>query len=60
MHDKNKNLKNRIAFATCLELGKLTSDDQLAANLLLKQNVIVDAVAWDDPSVQWQKFDAVI
>lgn len=60
MHDKNNNLKNRIAFATCRDLGKLTPDDQLAANILLKQNVIVDAVAWDDPDVQWQNFDAVI
>jgi hypothetical protein len=60
MHDKNNNLKNRIAFATCRDLGKSTPDDQLAADILLKQNVTVDAVAWDDPEVQWQKFDAVI
>jgi hypothetical protein len=60
MHDKNNNLKYRIAFATCHDLGKLNPDDQLAANVLLKKNLIVDAVAWDDPNVLWQNFDALI
>jgi hypothetical protein len=56
----SNNLKPRIAFATCQNLGKLTPDDQLAADLLMKLNVIVDAVSWDDPEVRWQKYDAVI
>jgi hypothetical protein len=50
----------RLAFATCLHLGKLTLDDQLAADLLQYQNIIVDAASWDDPEVQWQNYDAVI
>ncbi len=54
------NLKRRIAFATCQNLGKLTPDDQLAADLLMKQDVIVDAVSWDDPEVRWQNYDSVI
>jgi hypothetical protein len=66
VHDKNVALigdqqqMKRVGFATCLNLGKLTPDDQLAADLLLKQNINVDAVAWDDPSIQWKSFDAVI
>jgi hypothetical protein len=60
MHDKNNNLKNRIAFVTCRDLGRLTPDDQLAADILLKNNVMVNAVAWDDPDVKWQELDAVI
>jgi glutathione synthase/RimK-type ligase-like ATP-grasp enzyme len=50
----------RLAFATCLNLGKLTPDDQLAADLLQHQNIIVDAASWDDPEVKWDKYDAVI
>jgi hypothetical protein len=53
-------LKPRIAFATCQDLGKLTSDDQLAADLLAKQNVFVEAASWDDPGIHWQKYNAVI
>ncbi len=54
------NLKPRIAFATCQDLGKLTPDDQLAADLLMKQNVIVETASWDDPEIRWQNYDAVI
>lgn len=53
-------MKRRIAFATCQDLGKLTPDDQLAANHLVAQNIVVDAVSWDDQQVQWQNYDAVI
>jgi hypothetical protein len=60
MHDKNNNLKYRIGFATCQDLGKLTPDDQLAADILMERNVIVDVVAWDDPDIEWQTFGAVI
>lgn len=52
--------KHRIAFATCHDLGGLTPDDQLAADLLMKQNIVVDATAWDDPEIRWQNYDAVI
>ena len=54
------NLKPRIAFATCQDLGKLTPDDQLAADLLVKQNVFVEAASWDDSEIQWRNYNTVI
>ncbi len=53
-------MKPRIAFATCQDLGKLTPDDQLAADLLVKQDVFVEAASWDDPAIQWQNYNTVI
>lgn len=50
----------RIAFATWKGQPCVTPDDQLAANELETLGCPVAGVAWDDPEVRWDGFDAVV
>lgn len=50
----------RIAFVTYQALPNLSSGDQLVLPYLHELDTIVVAVAWDDPAVAWEAFDAVI
>jgi glutathione synthase/RimK-type ligase-like ATP-grasp enzyme len=49
-----------IAFATSSEFSQLTSDDQLAAQALRAQGLNVDAVLWDNPSLDWNAYAAIV
>lgn len=49
----------RLAFVTCAAVPDLTPDDQLAAAALNTHGATVASVVWDDPAVDWQRFDAL-
>lgn len=49
-----------IAFVTCAELLDLDPDDQHAVSALADRGVAVQAVAWDDPSADWNCYDLVV
>ncbi|WP_313406557.1 hypothetical protein [Aeromicrobium sp.] len=47
--------ESRIAFATCAKLAEGFEDDREAARLLGAEFVV-----WDDPEVDWSRFDLVV
>jgi hypothetical protein len=49
-----------VAFATCREYAYLDPDDRLLLAPLAALGVTVEAAIWDDPSVAWDRFEAVI
>lgn len=51
---------NRIAFVTYAESPAITSDDWRVIPLLESYKIHVEAAAWDDPSVRWHEYDAII
>ena len=50
----------RVAFVTYRGLPDLNADDRRAAAALSALGVRVDAVCWDDASVDWLPFNAVV
>ena len=51
---------SRVAFVTFRGRSDLNRSDAMVVPLLAKLGVIVDAKAWDDHSVDWSVYDAVI
>ena len=49
-----------IAFATSADHRNLTDDDRLAATALEQRGARVAPAVWDDPSIDWTKFDCVV
>lgn len=49
-----------IALVTWSGHPALTEDDGLAAAALAARGHRVDAAAWDDPRVRWERFDAIV
>jgi hypothetical protein len=49
-----------IAFATCREYADLDPDDRLLIEPLAALGVRVEAAVWNDPAVDWTRFDAVV
>jgi glutathione synthase/RimK-type ligase-like ATP-grasp enzyme len=50
----------RIAFATYNQLPELASDDQMVLGPLATLGIETDGVTWDDPQVDWSRYDAVV
>ena len=50
----------RVALVTCRDLPDLNADDRLAADALTQLGLTADAVCWDDPSVDWLGYRAVV
>lgn len=50
----------RVAFATCEPRQQMWDDDQLSAAVLAHHEVAVEFVAWDDPAVEWERFERVV
>lgn len=50
----------RVAFATCREYADLDPDDLLLIDPLDDRGIDVEAATWDDPTVDWARYDAVI
>src|SRR5271165_383088 len=50
----------RIAFVTYAKIPQLTSDDQLGVEALRRRGIRVDGVCWDDATVSWKQYDAVV
>jgi glutathione synthase/RimK-type ligase-like ATP-grasp enzyme len=50
----------RIALVTYSRLPDLSADDRLVLAPLARRGVRAEAAAWDDPSVQWDGYDALV
>lgn len=50
----------RIALATARRWVVLTSGDALVARMLADRGHRVDAAVWNDPDIDWSRFDAVV
>lgn len=50
----------RIALATCSSLPDLEVDDAPLIPALAARGVTAEPVVWDDPSVDWSAYDAVV
>ncbi|HVO73410.1 MAG TPA: hypothetical protein VMT35_05270 [Ignavibacteriaceae bacterium] len=50
----------QTAFVTYSRIPNLTEDDKILAEYLSQKNISVRPVLWDDETVDWQRFDAVI
>jgi hypothetical protein len=49
-----------IALVTCAEIPELEPDDRLVAGPLRALGVASEPVVWDDPSVDWDRYDLVV
>ena len=49
-----------IAIVTCSAFADLDPDDQLLLPALTNQGLAFEIAVWDDPSVDWQRFDLVL
>src|SRR5688572_26525940 len=50
----------RVALVTCRKVPALTDDDRLLQPALESHGAAAEAVAWDDPGVDWSRFDRVV
>ena len=49
-----------IALATCAEYADLDVDDRRLLEPLARLGVAAEPAVWDDPAVDWRRFDAVV
>lgn len=54
------NLTMQVAFVTYGKEPDLTIDDKILVQYLSRKNITVSPALWDDPSMDWQKFDAIV
>jgi len=52
--------KHSIAFVTSTEQPLMSNDDALTASMLSDLGYETKAMPWDDNSIDWKKFDAVV
>lgn len=50
----------RVALVTCAELPRLDTDDQLVVPPLRALGADVETPVWDDPAVDWTRFDLAV
>ena len=50
----------RIALATCAALPRLALDDQLLASALRERGGEASPQVWNDPAIDWARFDRVV
>jgi glutathione synthase/RimK-type ligase-like ATP-grasp enzyme len=49
-----------VAFATCSRVPQLDDDDRLCLPALRDRGVDVEPAVWDDPTVDWDRYDLVV
>lgn len=49
-----------VAIVTCQEIPDLEPDDRLLLHPLRALGIEVDVVVWDDPTVDWSRYDLVV
>jgi hypothetical protein len=49
-----------IALVTCAEFADLYPDDQLAVEPLAALNITAEPAVWDDPDVDWNRYDLAV
>ncbi|GHJ13708.1 MULTISPECIES: ATP-grasp domain-containing protein [unclassified Micromonospora] len=59
-HHQSTRGEPRVAFVTCSALPDLDPDDRLALGPLAARGVAVDGAVWDDPAVDWSRYDLVL
>ncbi|MGN9808545.1 ATP-grasp domain-containing protein [Micromonospora sp. BQ11] len=59
-HHQSTRGKPRVALVTCAELADLEADDRLVIDPLAARGVVADAVVWDDPTVDWSRYDLAV
>ncbi|TCB98064.1 hypothetical protein E0H26_10800 [Micromonospora zingiberis] len=52
--------KPRVALVTCTELLDLEADDRLVIDPLAAHGVAAEPAVWDDPAVDWARYDLVV
>ena len=50
----------QVAFATCRELPHLDADTRRLIAPLAERGVIATSAVWDNPNVDWARFDLVV
>jgi glutathione synthase/RimK-type ligase-like ATP-grasp enzyme len=50
----------RVAVATCASIPHLTDDDRLLIPALAERGISALPLVWDDDTVEWRNFDAVL
>ncbi len=50
----------QVAFITYGKEPDLTKDDKILAQYLSQKNIVVRPALWDDATINWQQFDAII
>ncbi|MFZ5973280.1 MAG: ATP-grasp domain-containing protein [Bacteroidota bacterium] len=50
----------KITFVTATPYPSITADDALTAAALAPKNIQVEAAPWDDPSIDWHAFEAIV
>ena len=56
----NESILPTVAFATCAELPKLDADTQRLMAPLAGRGILATPAVWDDPDVDWARFDLVV
>ncbi|MET8912130.1 hypothetical protein [Micromonospora sp. NPDC004551] len=59
-HHQSTRGEPRVALVTCTALPDLDPDDRLALAPLAARGVAAEAVVWDDPAVDWSRYDLVV
>ncbi|WBB54060.1 hypothetical protein [Verrucosispora sp. WMMD573] len=52
--------KPRVALVTCADLADLHEDDRLVVAPLAVRGIVADPVVWDDPAVDWARYDLAV
>jgi glutathione synthase/RimK-type ligase-like ATP-grasp enzyme len=50
----------RLGMLTCDKLKELYMPDQKLKAMLIENGVLAEAVVWDDPSIDWSTYDALL
>jgi glutathione synthase/RimK-type ligase-like ATP-grasp enzyme len=50
----------RVALVTCASIRELTDDDRPLLGELWRLGIQAEPAVWDDPSVDWKRFDAAV
>ena len=56
----DRSARHRLAFATCAELPSIQADDAHLATALEQLGIEPVSCIWNDPTVDWSTFDAVL
>ncbi len=52
--------RQRVALVTCSSFRELTDDDRPVLGELWALGIEAEAAVWDDPSVEWRRYDAAV
>ncbi|NES16675.1 MULTISPECIES: RimK family alpha-L-glutamate ligase [Micromonospora] len=59
-HHQSTRGKPRVALVTCSALPDLDPDDRLVSGPLAARGITAEPARWDDPAVDWSRYDLVV